>query len=44
MYNQKDLAPTAEVVQYQRRGGNVMLILTGSKTMPTYNEKTADIS
>lgn len=39
MCNQKDLAPTAEMVQYQRRGANVMLTLTGSEIIPTYEEK-----
>ena len=39
MWNQKELAPTAEMVQYQSRGESVMLILTGSKIIPTYSEK-----
>lgn len=39
MYNQKDLAPTAEMVQHQRRGEKAMLNLTGSKIILTFNEK-----
>lgn len=35
MWNQKDLTPTVEMVQYQSRGENVMLILTGGKISPT---------
>lgn len=39
MDNQKDVAPMAEKVQCQSRGGYVMLIFTGSKIIPVHNEK-----
>lgn len=39
MYNQKDLAPAADMATVSKERGNVMLNLIGSEITATYNEK-----